>query len=151
METLNLVSIIIAGLMVGNELAIAAFVHPTLHRQPDAVHLPVAIVLARVLGIFMPFWYALVLLLTLAETIIPWRQSGHLPGWFAASAILWALAIVYSITCLVPINTRIASWAKGTPPADWKTFRNKWDMHHRWRVLLLTIAFAFLILGVISQ
>ena len=28
--------------MVGSELAIAAFVHPTLDRLPDNVHLPVA-------------------------------------------------------------------------------------------------------------
>jgi hypothetical protein len=36
------------------------------------------------------------------------------------------------------------------PPADWKTYRIKWDMLHRWRVVLLTIAFAFLIVGVIG-
>ena len=30
MEYLNIVAIIVAGLMVGSELAIAAFVHPTL-------------------------------------------------------------------------------------------------------------------------
>jgi uncharacterized membrane protein len=42
MEILNVVAIIVAGLMLGNELAIAAFVHPTLDRLPDAVHLPAA-------------------------------------------------------------------------------------------------------------
>jgi uncharacterized membrane protein len=47
-EVLNVVAIIVAGLMVGNELAIAAFVHPTLERLPDAVHLPAASALARV-------------------------------------------------------------------------------------------------------
>ena len=47
MEILNVVSIIIAGLMVGTELAIAAFVHPSLERLPDDVHLPVANGLAR--------------------------------------------------------------------------------------------------------
>jgi hypothetical protein len=53
MEYLNVVAIIVAGLMVGRELAIVAFVHPTLDRLPD-VHLPVASALARVLGRFMP-------------------------------------------------------------------------------------------------
>jgi hypothetical protein len=67
MEYLNVVAIIVAGLMVGSELAIAAFVHPTLDRLPDNVHLPAASALARVLGRFMPFWYILVFLLTLAE------------------------------------------------------------------------------------
>jgi uncharacterized membrane protein len=61
---LNVVAIIAAGLMVGSELAIAAFVHPTLDRLPDEVHLPAASALARVLGRFMPFWYILVFLLT---------------------------------------------------------------------------------------
>ena len=47
MEYVNVVAIIVAGLMVGSELAIAAFVHPTLDRLPDNVHLPVASALAR--------------------------------------------------------------------------------------------------------
>ena len=151
MEVLNVVAILVAGLMVGNELAIAVFVHPALDRLPDDVHLPAASTLARVLGRFMPFWYILVFLLTLAEAMIQWHQSGRLPIWIATSAILWVLASVYSITTLVPINNRIASWTKVTPPADWKTFRSRWDLLHRWRVVLLTIAFAFLIVGVVSK
>ena len=149
MEYLNVVAIIVAGLMVGSELAIAAFVHPTLDRMADDVHLPAASALARVLGRFMPFWYILVFLLTLAEVLIQWQQSGRLPVWIATSAVLWALASLYTVTALVPINNRIASWEKVAPPADWKTFRCRWDMLHRWRVALLTIAFAFLIMGVV--
>ena len=149
MQILNVVSIIVAGLMVGCELAIAAFVHPTLDRLPDKAHLPVASALARVLGRFMPFWYALVCLLALAEAWFQWRQAGRLPVWIIASAVLWALAIVYSVTALVPINHRIATWEKETPPADWKTFRSKWDRRHRRRVVLLAIAFAFLIAGIL--
>jgi hypothetical protein len=30
------------------------------------------------------------------------------------------------------INNRIASWEKSTPPADWKTYRSRWDLLHRW-------------------
>jgi len=42
MEVLNIVAIIVAGLMVGNELAIAAFVHPTSlsAKQPRASRRP---------------------------------------------------------------------------------------------------------------
>jgi uncharacterized membrane protein len=150
-EVLNVVAIVVAGFMVGCELTIAAFVHPTLDKLPDDVHQPAASALARVLGSVMPVWYPLVFALILAEAIIGWRDSGRLPIWFAISAILWLLASVYSLTSLVPINHRIASWGKSTPPADWKTYRNRWDRLHRWRVVLLTIAFAFLIIGVISK
>ena len=151
MEVLNVVAIIVAGLMVGSELAIAAFVHPTLDRLADNVHLPTATALARLLGRVMPFWYILVFLLTLAEVYIQWRQSGRLPIWMVTSALLWAFAIVYTITALVPINNRIASWAKVTPPADWKTFQSRWDLLHRWRVVLLTIALVFLIVSVMNK
>jgi uncharacterized membrane protein len=147
MEVLNVVAIIAGGLMVGCELAIAAFVHPTLDKLPDDVHLPAASALARVQGRFMPFWYILVFLLTLAEVVIQWHQSGRLPTWIATSAVLWMLAILYSVTALVPINNRI----KSNPPPDWKTYRRRWDLLHRWRVVLLTIAFAFLIVGTLSE
>ena len=147
LEVLNVVAIIVAGLMVGCELAIAAFVHPTLDKLPDDVHLPAASALARVRGRSMPFWYILVFLLTLAEVVIQWRQSGHVPIWIATSAVLWMLAILYSVTALVPINNRI----KSNPPPDWKTYRRRWDLLHRWRVVLLTTAFAFLIAGFVSK
>jgi len=144
MKVLSVVAIMVAGLMVGSELAIAAFVHPTLDKLPDDVHLPAASALARVTGTVMPFWYILVFLLTLAEAVIQWRESGRLPIWIATSAVLWMLAILYSVTALVPINNRI----KSNPPPDWKTYRRRWDLLHRWRVVLLTIAFAFLIVGI---
>ena len=148
MEVLNVVAIIVAGWMVGCELAIAAFIHPTLDKLPDEVHQPAASAIARVLGTVMPFWYNLTFLLTLTEAGIRWHQSGRFPLWIAISAALWLLASVYSLIALVPVNNRIKSWEKSAPPADWKTYRRTWDRHHRWRVVLLTIAFAFLIVGV---
>ncbi len=151
MEIFNVATIMVAGLMVGTELAIAVFVHPTLDRLPDAAHLPVATALARLLGKVMPFWYALTLLLTLAEALIDGHASGRWPVGTVAAAILWALAIGYSLIALVPVNNRIAAWTEGNPPADWKTYRSRWDGHHRWRVALLTLALALLIAGTISK
>ena len=46
----NVVTLIVAGLLVGNELAIAALVHPGLSRLPDPVHLAGASALAKLLG-----------------------------------------------------------------------------------------------------
>lgn len=46
MESLHILAILVAGLMVGGELAIAAFLHPTLEKLPDDVHLPAASALA---------------------------------------------------------------------------------------------------------
>lgn len=149
MEILNVVTLLVASLMVGCELSIAAFIHPTLDKLSDEAHLPAASAIARVLGTVMPFWYNLTLLLTLAELGIRWHQSGQVPIWITISAALWMLASVYSLIALVPVNNRIKSWETSTPPSDWKTYRRTWDRHHRRRVVLLTTAFAFLIVGIL--
>ncbi len=151
MEFLNVAVIMVAGWMVGCELAIAAFVHPTLDTLPDDAHLPAASAIARVMGAAMPFWYALTLLLTVVEAVIAWRVAGRLPFWFVASAAVWAGTILYTLTCLVPINNRIASWKEATPPPDWKMDRSRWDLLHRWRVVLLAMAFALLVVGIIGR
>jgi hypothetical protein len=143
-EVLDVVAIMVAGLVVGSEVAIAALVHPTLDKLPDDVHLPAASALARVMGTVMPICYALAFLLTLAEVFIRWRLSGSFTVWIAISAGLWMLAILFSVIALVPINNRL----KSNPPPDWKMYRRRWDLLHRWRVALLTIAFAFLIVGI---
>jgi uncharacterized membrane protein len=150
-EILDVVAVLVAGLLVGNELAIAVFIHPTIDRLPDDVHLPVASALARVLGKFLPFWYIGVILLTATVAMIQWHQADHLPVLIATSVFLWLLSAVYSIIAEVPINNRIASMAKGAAAADWKPLRRRWDLLHCWRVVLLTIALVFLILGVISK
>ena len=36
--TLQIITVVIAGLMVGNELAVSAFVHPQLYRLDDQYH-----------------------------------------------------------------------------------------------------------------
>jgi len=73
---------VVAGLMVESELSVAVFAHPTLDKLPDDVPLPAASALARMMGSFMQFWYALVCLLTSAAAVIEWRESRR-NGWNA--------------------------------------------------------------------
>ena len=144
---LDAVVIMAAGLMVGCELSIAVFVHPTLAGLSDEVHLPAASALARVQGRFMPFWYVLVVLRTFAEVGTRRYLDGRLPILIATSAALWILATLFSVVVLVPINNRL----KSNPPPEWKMYRCRWDRLHRWRTVLLTAAFAFLIVGLLDK
>jgi len=68
-EILEVAAIVVAGTMTGNELAIAAVVHPRISRLDDTTHLRTAKTLAVALGAVMPFWYALTFLLSLAVTL----------------------------------------------------------------------------------
>ena len=150
MLVLDVLTLAVAGLLVGNEFAIAAFVHPTLYRLPDQAHLAVAPALARILGRIMPFWYALTVVLVAGDAWLRWRRSAPGTPLVVASAILWTLSVVYTVGFLVPINNRIASWATAAAPAAWKLDRLRWDRLHRWRVLLLAVAFVLLAIGIVS-
>src|ERR1700691_5896462 len=51
-----LLSLLATGLLTGNEIAVALFIHPVLYRVPDAAHATVVQPLAAKLGRWMPFW-----------------------------------------------------------------------------------------------
>ena len=146
----DVITLTVAGLLVGNELAIAVFVHPILYRLPDSMHLAVAPPLAKLLGRMMPFWYALAALLTAGETLVRHHLASGWSALLVSSSALWVLTILYTLAFLVPVNNRIAAWTAQTAPADWKRFRSKWDQLHRWRVVLLTAAFILLALGILQ-
>ena len=146
-QSLEILTTSCAALLTGNEFAVAAFFHPTLQKLPDMVHATTAKALAYLLGRVMPFWYALVLILTAGEAL--WnRPFLQTPGlFFSISSALWALSILYTIAGPVPINNRIASWNLDRLPENWRQDRAKWDGLHRLRVVLILIAFTFQLLG----
>ena len=133
MKLLDVLTVMTAGGLFGNEFAIAAFVHPSLFSLGNDAHASTARRLASVLGRYMPFWYAAVLLLTGVEAWL--RRDSSLV--LAASII--AAAIAYTIAVLVPVNNRIAALDPAHPYDGWLADRRTWDRHHRIRVALLLL------------
>jgi uncharacterized membrane protein len=137
----------VAGLMAGNEFAVAAFVHPQLYRLNEKAHAHAASLLAASLGKAMPLWYGLALVLILGAAF-EHRPISHGPGLLIAlAAALWAATIVFTIAALVPINNRIARMNPDQPHERWLRDRARWDRLHRIRVALLVIAFLLLLTG----
>jgi hypothetical protein len=137
----------VATMMAGNELAVAAFVHPQLQKLSDHTHAHVASLLAAALGKTMPLWYGLALVLILGAAF-EHRPLSSGPGLLiASSAILWAATIVFTITALVPINNRIARLNPEHPYDGWRTDRIRWDRLHRLRVFLLIVSILLLLTG----
>ena len=145
MRFLQIASIVASGLLVGNEIAVGAFMHPQLYHLDDRVHATSAQAFARIYGRVMPFWYAAVLVLTgaVALTIRPaWSTS----GWLAiASASLWAASIAFTVIGPVPINNSVIRWDLDDLPANWKEQRRRWDQLHGLRMLIILIALICLI------
>jgi hypothetical protein len=141
----------VAATLVGNEFAVAAFVHPQLRKLADDTHARIAAPLAAVLGRLMPFWYGLALVLALGAAF-EHRPLSHGPGLLIASAAaLWAATIVYTIATLVPINNRIARLNRERPYDGWLADRTRWDRHHRARVILLLLSVLLLFTGLFQS
>ena len=146
--TLQFVAALVLGLMCGSELNVAAFAHPTLDRQPLAVHIPVRSSFAALFGHVMPFWMAgstllnLLLLLRFERlNTVSWRLA-------AIALVIQVAAVVFSLIGPVPINNRIARWTPESLPSDWQNQEHRWDVYHSVRTLALIVAFALLVVSV---
>lgn len=144
---LHLVAILVLGMVCGSELSVAAFVHPTLNRQPLDTHILVRSSLAKVFGRVMPFWIGgstvlnLLLLLPFAHlTGLSWRLA-------MIACSIQVLVVVFSLVGPVPINNRIIKWTPASLPADWQAQEHRWDMFHWFRTCGLIVAFAILVLS----
>ena len=144
----DLLAVVVNGLMVGNELCVAAFVHPSISRLERRAHVLAAAAIARTLGRAMPFWYALGLLLLIAEAFI----HRNVPGSFdllLVAAALWAVTIAMTLALLVPRNNRVASADVESLYPGWAQDRSGWDLLHRVRVGLLAVAFVLQVAAVL--
>lgn len=143
-HSIDALAVVITGLLVGVELAVAVFFHPLIARLPDDAFRAARVGAARSLGTTMPFWYALSLLLLVALAI---KERGAARDWlYGAAGALMVLVVLLTVTLLVPINNRIAKW-----PAAGELSRDlaaRWDRLHRLRVALLVAVFVLLTLGV---
>jgi Mg2+/citrate symporter len=87
---INLLSLFVCGLLVGNELAVVVLIHPVIYSVSDEAHVRVAKPLARRLGHPMPFWYVLSLIFAILQMLIV--RATPAARWLScAAAILLAL------------------------------------------------------------
>ena len=148
MHLLDTTTIVFAGLMVGNELAVSAFVNPAVWRLDNGPQAQGLSILARSLGRVMPVWYGLCLALLALESFLHFHQTTLAPLLIAVA--LWAGAIVLSISALVPINNRIASLNTAAPAPGWERDHRKWDALHRVRILLLILALLIVVNSLVA-
>lgn len=150
-NALEIAAVVVAGTMVGNELAVAVFFHPRISRLDDTTHVRAAQALAQVLGRVMPFWYALTLVLNLGVVFVA-RTVWTASWWLAIGAAgLFAVMILYSVLLLVPINNQAARWQPESLPANWRALRRRWDTLHAVRVVVLFVALVLLVASFVAR
>ena len=146
MYLLDIVTILCAGFMIGNELAVSLFINPVVWQLDEQAQTKALSLFARLLGKAMPFWYIAGLILLIAEAYLRRHESAF--TLLLVAVIIWAAAIIYTLFALVPINNRIAALTTALP-AGWRQEHKKWNTRHHWRIVMLTVAMVCLILGIL--
>jgi uncharacterized membrane protein len=146
LTALAVITATVVGVMVGVEFAVAVFVNPILRRLPAGSSLEARADGARVLGRVMPFWYFASLLLTAWLAAAKWGGPAGTAA--VAAAALLVVSVVMSITLLVPINNRAATWTADHHPADYREQEQRWDLLHYARVAIILAGFVLTLVAV---
>lgn len=142
LNTLEVFTTVIVGVMVGVEFSVAFVMNPILNALPgDSGQLGHAHA-GRMLGAVMPFWYVTSLVLSAVWAIARWHHHGT--GLVITAAALLTLSVIMSILLLVPINNLNKTWTPDNRPADWKQQLNRWNRYHYARVAVIIAAFTLL-------
>lgn len=141
-STLEVMTIVIVGILVGVEFSVAFIVNRILSALPEDSNQLGRAHGGRMLGALMPFWYIGSVALSVAWAIAAWGRSST--GLILAAAALLLVSVVMSIVLLVPINNRGKAWTPENRPADWQEQMQRWDRYHYVRVVVLIAAFALL-------
>jgi len=146
-DVLAVLTVVVVGLMVGVEFAVAVFVNPILDRLPANGGLAARSDGARVLGRIMPFWYGGSVVLGAVWSAAAWGGKGA--SFVTAGTALLVVSVVMSLALLVPINDRAKTWSHEGAPADWKEQAHRWDRYHYARVGVIVLAFTLLAVALV--
>lgn len=147
LDTLQVVTTVVVGLMVGVEFSVAFIMNRILDALPeDSGQLGHAHG-GRMLGTLMPFWYMGSLVLIAIWAVAGRHHEGT--GLVVTAAGLLILSVVMSILLLVPINNRNKAWTPENRPADWKEQLQRWSRYHYIRVAVIVAAFTLLVAALV--
>ena len=147
LNTLEAVTTVVVGVMVGVEFSVAFVMNPILNALPEDGRQLGHAHGGRMLGAVMPVWYIGSLAL-----VAVWAVAGrHHPGTglVVSAGALLLLSVVMSILLLVPINNRNKTWTPENRPADWKRQLQRWERLHYVRVAVIIAAFTLLVAALV--
>jgi uncharacterized membrane protein len=148
LSSLAVVACTVTGIMVGVEFAVAVFVNQIFLRLPPGPSLEARADGGRVLGRVMPFWYSGSLLLVAGLAAATWGKTAADAA--VAAAALLVVSVVMSVTLLVPINNRSATWTADDHPDDWREQHRRWDRLHYARVAIIVAAFVLALIAAVT-
>jgi Domain of unknown function (DUF1772) len=141
-HVIAIVALVLTGPLVGVELGVAAFTNPLVAKLPDDAYRLVRSEGSRLLGALMPFWYIGTLVVLIAGAVLS-RDALTI-----VAVALMGVALLLTVTVLVPINNRIGAWRSSDDVN--RDLAGRWDRLHWVRVGLLGAMFVALTVGVVA-
>ena len=141
-------NLLLAALLVGNEVGTWAVIHPALNTLPFEANLRPEQAIVRRYGRFMPA----LMLLAIASGIVVVSLRPQSFSFALTLAGVLCLAVMLAVTLAgnVPINRKILEATLDTPPPTWWSLRRRWDRLHTARVVLDVAGLALFILGALA-
>jgi uncharacterized membrane protein len=129
---LNVATTACIGLLVGSELFLTAFTNPVLRALDEPARLKAAHLLTARAATPLPLWNILGLVLLIAEAVV----HRNLPGFslLVAASVLWASAAAFTLTLMLPLNTRLARADAASSPKQSLLDYKRWSAPRRGRV-----------------
>ncbi|MFF8745481.1 anthrone oxygenase family protein [Streptomyces californicus] len=143
LSTLQIVTTVVVGLLVGVEFAVAFIMSRILNALPDDSSQLGHAHGGRMLGRVMPFWYIGSVVLGVIWAVAARHDGGA--GLVVTAVGLLILSVVMSVLLLVPINNRNRTWTPENRPADWREQLHRWERYHYVRVAVIIGAFTLLV------
>ncbi len=112
LSTLEVVTVVVVGLMVGVEFSVAFVMNRIFDALPEDSTQLAHSHGGRMLGAVMPFWYIGSVVLAALWAVAGW--SDHGTGLVVTAGALLILSVLMSVLLLVPINDRVKTWTPRT-------------------------------------
>ena len=141
---LNIATTACVGLLVGSEICLTAFTNPVLRELDEPARLKAAHLLTARLAI-MPLWNVLGLVLLIVEAIVHRNEPGF--SLLVAASPLWVAAAAFTLTLMLPLNSRLARADSTSSPQQSLLDYKRWSVRHLPRLLMLAAALFCLMLA----
>ncbi|GLY96614.1 anthrone oxygenase family protein [Actinoplanes sp. NBRC 103695] len=135
MAVLQVLSVVLAGLLAGEELIVRWGVQPALRTLGDRAHVEARVALVRTLRIAVP----MLMLPTVIAAAAVLITDATTVRW--AGAALLAAFLLFSFLGTVPINMKVIDWHADNPPADWRATVRRWERIDVFRSSAAVLAF----------
>jgi uncharacterized membrane protein len=146
-DVAHFANLILAGVLLGNELATLAVVHPAMRTLTVPAQVAAEQSLTRRFGVMMPFLMSA----TLASGIVVSAciDSDGRPLAIPGSACVAAMLAITFIGNM-PVNLFTLRASPDVDPAEWNRQRRRWDRFHVARVILDAAALALFVLALLK-